>query len=72
MNLSVTASYESIQAEPVMRRVALIYNPFSGQDSPRRKTAIDCALDMLSNAGIRAEAMVTDGPGSAGALAATF
>lgn len=52
-----------------MRRVALIYNPFSGQDSPHRKKAIDRALESLRNAGMQAESMVTDGPGKAGPLA---
>lgn len=52
-----------------MRRVALIYNPASGQHSARRATVIPDALAMLRSAGIQAEALETDAPGSAGARA---
>ena len=52
-----------------MRRVALIYNPASGQQSARPRTAIDKALAVLHAAGVQAEALQTDAPGSAGALA---
>jgi diacylglycerol kinase (ATP) len=52
-----------------MRRVALIYNPVSGQYSARRATVIRDALAMLRSAGIEAEALETDSPGSAGAHA---
>jgi diacylglycerol kinase family enzyme len=52
-----------------MRRVALIYNPASGQDSPRRNAVIEGALSVLRNAGIEASALETDAPGSAGAIA---
>jgi diacylglycerol kinase family enzyme len=52
-----------------MRRVALIYNPASGQDSPGRKGVIQEALAVFHGAGVQADAMETDGPGSAGALA---
>jgi YegS/Rv2252/BmrU family lipid kinase len=52
-----------------MRRVALIYNPASGQHSPRRTRVIDDALAVLRGAGIEAEALVTQAPGSAGAQA---
>jgi YegS/Rv2252/BmrU family lipid kinase len=48
-----------------MRRVALIYNPASGQYSARRKAAIEQVLDVLRSAGLQAEAFVTDTPGSA-------
>jgi YegS/Rv2252/BmrU family lipid kinase len=48
-----------------MQRVALIYNPASGQHSARRKAAVQEAVDVLSEAGIAAEAYVTDGAGSA-------
>ena len=48
-----------------MQRVALIYNPVSGQHSARRKAAVQEALDVLQDAGIEAEAFVTDGVGSA-------
>lgn len=48
-----------------MRRVALIYNPVSGQYSARRKAAVQQALDVLRAAGVEAETFVTDTPGSA-------
>lgn len=51
--------------QPVMRRVALIYNPASGQYSARRAAIIREAIDLLRNAGIEAEALETDAPGSA-------
>ena len=57
------------QARLIMRRVALIYNPVSGQHSARRATVIPDALAMLRSAGIQAEAIETDAPGSAGARA---
>lgn len=52
-----------------MRRVALIYNPQSGQYSSRRNAALQGALRLLREAGIEAEALETDGPGSAKTLA---
>ena len=52
-----------------MRRVALIYNPASGQHSWRRHAAIDKALAVLSEAGVVARAHETIAPGSAGVLA---
>jgi YegS/Rv2252/BmrU family lipid kinase len=52
-----------------MRRVALIYNPASGQHSSRRQAAIDKALAVLRSADIEAEALETLAPGSAGAQA---
>ncbi|MGA9070220.1 MAG: diacylglycerol kinase family protein [Terracidiphilus sp.] len=52
-----------------MRRVALIYNPASGQLSKGRRAAIDKALGVLRAAGIEAEALETTAPGSAGPLA---
>jgi diacylglycerol kinase (ATP) len=52
-----------------MRRVALIYNPQSGQYSSRRNAALQGALSLLREAGIEAEALETDGPGSAKTLA---
>jgi len=52
-----------------MRRVALIYNPASGQHSWRRSKAIDKALAILCEAGIEAEALHTFAPNSAGVLA---
>ena len=52
-----------------MRRVALIYNPASGQGSMGRRAAIDQALAILREAGVEAEALETSAPGSAGVLA---
>jgi YegS/Rv2252/BmrU family lipid kinase len=52
-----------------MRRVALIYNPQSGQISLQRKGALRGAIAILHEAGIEAEALETDGPGSAKSLA---
>jgi diacylglycerol kinase family enzyme len=52
-----------------MRRVALIYNPASGQHSLGRGTAIDKALAVLRHAGVEAEALQTNAPGRAGELA---
>lgn len=52
-----------------MRRVALIYNPASGQHSFRRKNSIQGVLDVLRKAGIEADALETDAPGSARNLA---
>ncbi|MDR3750658.1 MAG: diacylglycerol kinase family lipid kinase [Terracidiphilus sp.] len=48
-----------------MQCVALIYNPASGQYSARRAAAIQGALDVLHDAGVEAEAFVTDRAGSA-------
>jgi YegS/Rv2252/BmrU family lipid kinase len=53
----------------MMRRVALIYNPASGQDSPGRAAVVHDVLAVLRDAGIQAEALETDGPGSGSALA---
>jgi YegS/Rv2252/BmrU family lipid kinase len=52
-----------------MRRVALIYNPASGQHSARNRAAIDKALAVLRDAGVEAEALETLARGNAGALA---
>ena len=52
-----------------MRRVALIYNPASGQHSRGRRAAIDKALAVLRSAGVEAEALETLAPGSAGVQA---
>jgi diacylglycerol kinase (ATP) len=52
-----------------MERVALIYNPASGQYSTRRDKAVLRTLDVLHKAGIQAEALETDAPGSARTLA---
>ena len=52
-----------------MRRVALIYNPASGQHSVGRHAAIDKALAVIRAAGVKVDAMETLAPGSAGVLA---
>jgi YegS/Rv2252/BmrU family lipid kinase len=52
-----------------MRRVALIYNPASGQHSMGRRAAIEKALFILREAGVEAEALETSAPGSASVLA---
>jgi diacylglycerol kinase (ATP) len=52
-----------------MHRVALIYNPASGQYSARHAAAVQSALAVLRKAGIDAEALETDAPGSARTLA---
>ena len=52
-----------------MRRVALIYNPASGQYSARRAGYVQNVLAVLRKAGIDAEALETNAPGSAGVLA---
>ncbi len=48
-----------------MRRVALIYNPASGQYSARRKAAVGQALAVFRNAGVAAEAFETTASGEA-------
>ena len=53
-----------------MRRVALIYNPASGQQFNRGPGVIEQALEVLRQAGIEAEALATTAPGSAAAQAA--
>jgi YegS/Rv2252/BmrU family lipid kinase len=52
-----------------MRKVALIYNPVSGQLSPRRAAAIEQAQVLLRTAGIAVEAHQTTSPDSATKLA---
>jgi YegS/Rv2252/BmrU family lipid kinase len=52
-----------------MRRVALIYNPASGQHSSRRDLALQQVAEVLHQAGIGTELMETQAPGSAGTLA---
>lgn len=52
-----------------MRRVALIYNPASGQHSARRAAHIKSALAILRKAGLEAEALETHAPGSGKSLA---
>ena len=48
-----------------MQKIALIYNPASGQHSLRRKAAIQDAVEVLRDAGMTAEAFTTSGAGSA-------
>lgn len=48
-----------------MQRVALIYNPASGQLSSRREAAVQEAITVLHNAGVQAQAYVTTEAGSA-------
>lgn len=48
-----------------MQKVALIYNPASGQLSSRRAKIISQALAILRKAGIEVEAFETNAPGSA-------
>lgn len=52
-----------------MRRVALVYNPVSGQQSARRKAAIEQALAVFRAAGVHAEAIATERAGDATARA---
>ena len=54
---------------PPMHRVALIYNPASGQNWGRRGVAVERAAGALRTAGIEAETLETQGAGSAGKLA---
>jgi len=52
-----------------MRRVALIYNPASGQHSRRRSASVRNILAVLRKAGIEADALETHAPGSGKSLA---
>jgi len=52
-----------------MRRVALIHNPHSGQRFLSRDKTLARAMAILQEAGIEADALETDGPGSARNLA---
>jgi YegS/Rv2252/BmrU family lipid kinase len=52
-----------------MRRVALIYNPASGQHSSRRASKIQDIKAVLLQAGIEADSLETHAPGSAKTLA---
>jgi YegS/Rv2252/BmrU family lipid kinase len=52
-----------------MRRVALIYNPVSGQHSGGRASQVRNVIAVLRKAGIEAEALETHAPGSGKALA---
>lgn len=57
------------QSNSAMRRVALIYNPASGQYSGGRASLVRKVLAVLHKAGIEADALETHAPGSAGSLA---
>lgn len=46
-----------------MRRIALIYNPASGQYSARRTEAVLKAVEVFRAAGVEAEPLVCEGPG---------
>jgi YegS/Rv2252/BmrU family lipid kinase len=50
-----------------MRKVALIYNPASGQSFHRSVSVVDEVLAILRQAGLEAEAIATTAPGSAAA-----
>ena len=52
-----------------MERVALIYNPASGQYSARRSATVRKVIAVLRDAGTEAEALETNAPGSARSLA---
>jgi YegS/Rv2252/BmrU family lipid kinase len=52
-----------------MRRVALIYNPASGQHSARRASYVKNVLSVLRKAGVEADSLETHAPGSAKTLA---
>src|SRR5579863_3959976 len=52
-----------------MRRVALIYNPASGQHSGGRASQVRNVIAVLRKAGIEAEALETHAPGSGKSLA---
>ena len=53
----------------LVRRVALLYNPVSGQYSARRTAGIQDALDVMRSAGIETAEFETNGAGSGSALA---
>jgi YegS/Rv2252/BmrU family lipid kinase len=52
-----------------MRRVALIYNPVSGQHSNGYAAAVESAVAVLREAGVEGEMLHTEGPGTAGEIA---
>src|ERR1700722_18941871 len=64
-----TGSYLPDSVTSTLRRVALIYNPASGQISPRRDAALGGAISVFRNAGVHVESFKTDGPGSGAVLA---
>jgi diacylglycerol kinase (ATP) len=52
-----------------MRRVALIYNPASGQHPNGYEAAVEGAVAVLREAGMKTELLQTHGPGTAGDVA---
>ena len=54
---------------PAMRRIALVDNPASGQNSSRRHAVVRAAKEALESAGVEVEHLTIDGPGSGSALA---
>jgi len=52
-----------------MRRVALIYNPASGQHANGYLASVESACTVLEDAGVEAEILPTHGPGTAGEIA---
>ncbi|HUH62773.1 MAG TPA: diacylglycerol kinase family protein [Terracidiphilus sp.] len=52
-----------------MRRVALIYNPASGQHANGYLASVESACSVLEDAGVEAEILPTHGPGTAGEIA---
>jgi YegS/Rv2252/BmrU family lipid kinase len=65
--LSTPETASDGQAKPLrsMQRVAVIHNPASGQNNPRRKGEIQRVLELLSESGIQTHSLETNGPGSA-------
>jgi diacylglycerol kinase (ATP) len=64
-----TGLEELEEITPAMRRVALVDNPASGQNSSRRVATVRAAREALQSAGIEVEHLTIDGPGSGSALA---
>ena len=54
---------------PSIRKVALVDNPTSGQNSSRREATVNGAREALESAGIEVEHLTIDGPGSGRVLA---
>lgn len=52
-----------LKVNPVLRRVALIYNPASGPSSARRELRVREAMQVLREAGAHVESLETSGPG---------
>jgi diacylglycerol kinase (ATP) len=63
------AQFVAGRGEYVMRRVALIYNPMSGQLPEQRAGVIADVAAVFLGAGIEVKALATEGPDSAGRLA---